>query len=113
MRRAVSVRTEMKSMSTSPSKTILVAGDICLDVVGIPVPPPSLSSGTAADNWRLTGETRTHYLPGGAMLLAECVRFAATTHHVEEARPCLPEALSCGGPKNQPLNRKAFLEHAG
>ena len=48
--------------------SIVVAGDICLDVVGLPIPPSSVLGGST-DNWRQTGETRTYYLPGGAMLL--------------------------------------------
>lgn len=61
---------------TDSDKTpeILVAGDVCLDVVGVPMPA---KSGSLKDkNWQLTGETRTHFLPGGAILLAELVRAA-------------------------------------
>src|SRR5437016_4270259 len=53
-------------------RRILVAGDVCLDVVGVPIPPKAAEAG--AENWRLSGETRTHFLPGGAMLLAKFIR---------------------------------------
>ena len=49
------------STTATPPKAIVVAGDICLDVVGIPI-PPSADSKEGTDNWRQTGETRTHYL---------------------------------------------------
>lgn len=79
-------------MDTKPTPTetkprrILVAGDVCLDVVGVPV-PPSAPGESATENWRLTGEMRTHFLPGGAMLLAEFIRealAAETTTAVEK-----------------------------
>lgn len=54
------------------SRRILVAGDVCLDVVGVPIPAKSADPST--ENWRLTGETRTHFLPGGALLLAKFIR---------------------------------------
>ena len=96
-------------------KSILVAGDVCLDVVGITIPPPSSIDGVV-DNWRLTGETRTHYLRGGALLVADWVR-AATREAVPAPevfgpRPCKPAALSCGDETDQPLTPGQLLELA-
>lgn len=75
-------------MTTSETKArrILVAGDVCLDVVGVPVPPPPKSSGSLSENWRLTGEMRTHFLPGGAMLLAEFIRAEKYADQITQAR---------------------------
>lgn len=62
------------------TKSILVAGDVCLDVVTVNVPEPP--RGQAAENWRQTGETRTHYQPGGALLLAQFIEAATPGHRV-------------------------------
>lgn len=53
-------------------RSLLVAGDICLDVVGVAIPPSASDQG--CENWKLTGEVRTHFLPGGTLLLAELLR---------------------------------------
>ena len=72
-----------KSKKRSGAVEILVAGDVCLDVVGVPIPekPTEFS----AENWRLTGEIRTHFLPGGAMLLAEFIRAPRLAQAQEQA----------------------------
>lgn len=96
-----------------PIKSVLVAGDICLDVVGIPVPPLS-SAKKAADNWRLTGETRTHFLLGGALLVADWVRAALPNEcKVVGPGPLMPEALSCGKKSDKSLAPEEFLQIAG
>ena len=46
---------------------VLIAGDICIEVIGVPMPAPSESH--PQDNWRLTGEVRTYHRRGGALLL--------------------------------------------
>jgi len=61
--------------STSENCRIIVAGDICLDVVGIPKQRPG-ASGDDLENWRLTGEIRTYYLRGGALLLSDMIEAA-------------------------------------
>ncbi len=96
---------------SNASSSIIVAGDICLDVIGIPVPPPPPSE-TQADNWRQTGETRTHYLPGGALLLERWVKAAAPEWSVQGIVPCRPAALSGGKEKLQPLTTDEFVEIA-
>ncbi len=89
-------------MSSPVSNTvdiaIAVAGDICLDVVGVPIPPPATDVHTA-DNWRQTGETRTYYLPGGAHLLEHFVWAASSTFGGHDAavfgpRPRRPKSLA-------------------
>lgn len=82
-----------------------------MDVVGIPVPPPAQVDGTV-DNWRLTGETRTHYLLGGALLVADWVRVAAADAKVVGPTPCKPAALCCGESPDQPLTPTELLEIA-
>ena len=85
-----------KRRPASPSSRIVVAGDICLDVIAVPEPPPPPSPQT--DNWKLTGETRTHFLPGGALLLEKWIA-AATKSWMSNAWavsgciPCLPDEL--------------------
>src|SRR4051812_47831407 len=71
--------------SENTARRILVAGDVCLDVVGVPVPPPTCSTEIPAENWRLAGETRTHFLPGGAMLLAKFIRASRLAGRLVEA----------------------------
>ena len=88
------------------NKTIHVAGDVCLDLVGIAVPPPQQDK--LADNWRLTGEIRVHYLLGGAMLLADWVE-AVNPAHSLGPRPCLPVELPLSGTPGQPLTHGEFL----
>jgi len=92
---------------------ILVAGDVCLDVVGVPMPPPATDASNSAENWRLTGEIRTHFLPGGALLLAEFVRAAVrdvSGEIVAGPRPVRPEKVTDvpeGG-----LDAKSFIRIA-
>jgi hypothetical protein len=95
-----------------------VAGDVCLDLVGIPIPPPP-GNPAAQDNWRLTGETRTHYLLGGAMLLTQWIETAAAGAVVRGMRPQLVEGLvlldSAGKPKKKvgdELSTAEFLQIA-
>ena len=80
-------------MNAKRSKSMVIAGDVCLDVVGVPIPPPATRS-DAVDNWRQTGETQTHYLPGGVMLLEEMIRASTTGWTIDGAVPQLPEALA-------------------
>jgi hypothetical protein len=79
---------------------IAVAGDICLDVVAVPM--PGVRPEPKAENWRLAGETRTHYVLGGATLLA---RFVACASGETVAGPVIghPEALARGKDGNAPL----------
>lgn len=103
----------MDQNPSHPLKTasIEVAGDICLDVVAVPIAAPA-SLGQGYDNWRQAGETRTHFLPGGALLLREWVEAAAPEDSVLGPRPCLPAALACGESKVQPLTVEEFLKIA-
>ncbi len=96
-------------MPAPATPQIIVAGDICLDVVGVPMPPQP--GDPKAQNWRLTGETRTHYLPGGALLLAEWVRAAVgSLGTVTGPQPIRPDGL--GGGQAGPMDTAAFLELA-
>lgn len=52
---------------------IIVAGDVCLDMLIYPMRPQAKEN---SYNWRLTGETRTHYILGGASLLSRLVTYA-------------------------------------
>jgi len=102
--------------STTPdSRRILVAGDICLDVAGIPVPAAS-DAHDKKDNWRQTGEVRTHYMPGGALQLARFVQAAVDTidprFAVRPPRPCRPKAITCNGKQNEAMTIEEFLEVA-
>ena len=74
------------------SKKILVAGDVCLDVIGVPKPRLSKED-DSLENWRLTGEIRTHYLRGGALLLADMVREAVPKAKVHGPELNTPPAL--------------------
>lgn len=65
---------------------ILVAGDVCLDVVVVPKPAPSSDSDPTQENWRLKGEKRTHFLPGGATLLSEFVTAAVLAAEQRKAQ---------------------------
>lgn len=60
-------------MPKAPLQGVIVIGDVCLDVISVPRPPNPATCG-GKENWRQTGERRAHYLPGGAMLLAEMIR---------------------------------------
>lgn len=93
------------------SKSILVAGDICLDVVGIPT-PPKITNRSSEDNWRQTGEIHTHHLPGGALQLTRFVRAALGNDELLEVMgplPCRPASLSCGQEADAPMDIKTFL----
>ncbi len=99
---------ESKPSENKMPVQILVAGDVCLDVVAVPMPPQATQP--QAENWRLTGETRTHFLPGGAMLLAEWVRAAVGSGGscaVVGPQPMRPEGVSEG--QSGPLVTQAFL----
>ena len=95
-------------MGAAKKAGVLVAGDVCLDVVGIPVPGASSVPGEA-DNWRLTGEVRTHYLPGGALQLAEFIQSACRNVDVRGPVPCRPKELSCNGKPDQPMAMPEFM----
>ena len=97
------------------SKQILVAGDVCLDVIGVPLPAPAEVPGIASENWRLTGEIRTHFRTGGAMLLADFIRASlppAAQGNVFGPQPKKPPALA-GPATPQGFTPKQFLEIAG
>ncbi len=97
---------------TENKPVVLVAGDVCLDVVGIQKPPDP-SALDKNDNWRLTGEICTHYFPGGAFLLAEFIRASDSNLTVMAPTPCQPRALTCEGPPDQPIQSMAeFLQIA-
>lgn len=87
-----------------------VAGDVCLDLVGIPIPPQKPTS--VANNWQLTGETRTYYLPGGAMLLADWIGTAVATAEVRPMRPLIPAEIAGPPAANTPLTPKQFFDIA-
>ena len=89
-------------------KQIQVAGDVCLDVLGISM-PACVSNKGKPDNWRQTGETRTHFRLGGALLLAKFIESAAEGAVVRGPRPRLPDALSQGRSTEQPLSSEEFL----
>lgn len=97
------------TFSTSTTHGLIeVAGDVCLDVVAVPIADQD-SRDHNSDNWRQTGETRTHYLPGGALLLLQWVQAAAPECDVVGPRPCLPSALAGGSLTNPPLSLQEFL----
>ena len=91
-------------------KKIVVAGDVCLDVLGIAIPPKS-SPTKAEDNWRQTGETRTHYRLGGTFLLAKFIREATTGCTVIEPEIVQPQALAQRKPKTR-LSPQKFIKLA-
>ena len=85
-----------------------VAGDVCIDLIGVPTPRHGSETGGATENWRLTGEIRTHYLRGGALLLADMIG-TALAQGAEVSGPQLqtPESLCCGD-KCGPLDESLF-----
>jgi hypothetical protein len=95
-------------MTESKKAVVMVAGDVCLDIVGIPV-PGVLSAPAETDNWRLTGEIRTHYLPGGAFQLAEFVRASCADLEVRAPSACRPYELTCAGKPDQAMSMDEFL----
>lgn len=104
-------REKRVSMSSTDPLEIHVAGDLCLDVAGVPMPPPAADV-KLPNNWQLTGETRTQYLPGGVLLLAEWIRAAFPDADVHATQPCLPDALACGKEPGEPLTQEEFLRIA-
>ncbi|MCA9056070.1 MAG: hypothetical protein KDA75_19695, partial [Planctomycetaceae bacterium] len=110
--------------SETPSQfvaNVVVAGDICLDVVGIPQPPLAAPDRTV-DNWKMTGEMRTHFLPGGVHLLQKWVEDALDIAHPTDTQPLkwnvighdahLPDALTASDSGTKLVDRKQLLEHA-
>ncbi len=75
---------------------VLVAGDVCLDLVAVPIPAPARAGRSSAENWRLTGEKRTHYLRGGAMLLAQMIE-QTTAGTAKVVSPSLPTPRTLRG----------------
>ena len=98
-------------MAEAKQPAVFVAGDVCLDVVGIPCPGASAGAGNT-DNWRLTGEIRTEYLLGGAFQLARFVRAARPGLEVLEPKPFRPEKLPCDDQPNEPMSMGDFLDIA-
>ena len=94
--------------SKSVKGRILVAGDVCLDVVSIPVPAPAAGSGKL-DNWQQTGEVRTNYLPGGAFLLAEFIQASCPEHDVRAPIPGRPDELASRSNSERHMSMKEFL----
>jgi hypothetical protein len=86
--------------TAAPRRRVLVAGDVCLDVVGVPLPPP-ISAVANPENWQLTGETRTHFLPGGAMLLAKFIRASRMEPLISEADAEARKLIKAGKLGNQ------------
>jgi len=87
----------MTEVSAMSAVRIQVAGDVCIDVIGVRHPRPAIETNPHTENWRLTGETRTHYLRGGALLLADFVAAACGKAEVEGQTLLTPNELSCGG----------------
>ena len=99
------------SAAADQPRRILVAGDVCLDVVGVPLPPKTTEG--MDENWRLTGETRTHFLPGGALLLTEFVRGALGKKSPSTvAGPCALKPRQVNFRTNGTLDTKALLKIA-
>jgi len=80
---------------------IVVAGDVCLDVLTAPM-TAQRKKGDPCENWRLSGGNRTFHLPGGAMLLA---RFLACATGQTVAGPAFrrPAALTLAAGDSSPL----------
>lgn len=77
-------------------RKIDVAGDVCIDVIGVPKPRPAADPNSETANWRLTGEIRTHHTIGGALLLTEMVKAAVPDGEVNGPELQTPMALGCG-----------------
>jgi len=99
-------------MSKPAQLEIHVAGDVCLDVVGIPVPPASIQE--TQNNWQLTGETRPEFLLGGALLLADWIKSAVsgTKASVSSTKIQLPEILIPKDESADPISGERLLSHA-
>ena len=80
---------------------IVVAGDVCLDVLTAPI-NAQRKKGDPCENWRLSGGNRTFHLPGGAMLLT---RFVACATGQTVAGPVFrsPPALISAAGDSSPL----------
>jgi|GEM_PF-556510 len=89
---------------------VLVAGDVCLDVVAVPI-PPKISAGE--ENWRQSGEKRIHFLPGGAMLLAEFIRAPYLDEMVEPKLKLVRERLESEGLSKKDLEEKLSAAKEG
>jgi hypothetical protein len=90
------------------ARKIQVAGDLCIDVIGVPQPRPSIDADSSLKNWQLTGEIRTEFLRGGALLLADMVSAAAGDAKVYGPMPQIPPALQHDG-KGGPLDESLFV----
>jgi hypothetical protein len=100
-------------MSDNPpaaTPRIAVAGDVCLDVVALPAPSTPAAAGKPTDNWRLTDETRTFFLPGGALLMEDMVRATVDGSGVVSGpRFEWPAALAPGKRPGGPLGGEELL----
>jgi hypothetical protein len=90
------------------ARKIQVAGDLCIDVIGVPQPRPSIDADSSLKNWQLTGEIRTQFLRGGALLLADMVSAAVGDANVYGPVPQVPPALRRNG-KGGPLDESLFV----
>ncbi len=77
-------------------RKISVAGDVCIDAIGVPKPRPAADPSSETANWRLTGEIRTRHTVGGALLLTEMVKAAVPDGEVNGPELQTPDALRCG-----------------
>ncbi|MEQ1906449.1 MAG: hypothetical protein ABL888_19860, partial [Pirellulaceae bacterium] len=66
--------TEASKTKAGAGLTIVVAGDVVVDVFGLERPPAQVSG--ELPNWKLAGQTITEYHRGGAWLSAEMIRNA-------------------------------------
>lgn len=66
----------MSKKDQDRKQEIVVAGDVCLDVLTAPISAQRKNE-DACENWRLSGGNRTFHLPGGAMLLARFLACAS------------------------------------
>ncbi len=96
---------------------VTVVGDICLDVVGVPIPRDT-SGEKDLDNWQQTGETRTFYLPGGSLLLQHFVdsalkfQLGAKYDYVDGPSPVVPTELTGGIKRTAIKDIARFLKFA-
>lgn len=79
-------------MSDPAAPSVVVAGDVCLDVLGLPIPPRPRGTGGDVESWRQAGETRTFYRRGGAWQLADLIEGAVHRAGVRSAiiKPTAP-----------------------
>lgn len=90
------------------ARKIQVAGDLCIDVIGVPRPSQSIDGDSSLKNWQLTGEIRTEFLRGGALLLEDLVSAAAGDAKVYGPIPQTPQALQRDGMRS-PLDESLFV----